>query len=239
MPRHKKHVYNACTNKYQKLATPLKTKRLCWTGFLSASLVMSALLVSCTGIMKGIYGVKKPISSFSELRTTIQNEEILSKYPNAYIDSNYMNYVSRTLRADSQKMNNAFQPMQALYFNQNKGLVSYHINCAIGGFPNLNWNKGNYFENYPPKTRVDVNAIQEYDSIVKFLHPVFPADSLSFSQPSSPVTFVFWNHMLFKQSKNLIKLVGENAKNQNVKVVLVNTDIMYGGEEIAEYKSAK
>ncbi len=44
MPRRKKFVYNASTHKYEKWATPLKTKLLRWAGFVSASLVTGALL---------------------------------------------------------------------------------------------------------------------------------------------------------------------------------------------------
>ncbi len=44
MARRKKYVYNAATHKYEKWATPLKTKLLRWAGFLSASLVTGALL---------------------------------------------------------------------------------------------------------------------------------------------------------------------------------------------------
>ena len=44
MARRKKYVYNAATHKYEKWATPLKTKLLRWAGFVSASLVTGALL---------------------------------------------------------------------------------------------------------------------------------------------------------------------------------------------------
>ena len=179
--------------------------------------------------MSGLYGVRKPVASPAALSEKSTGWQDL---PNFWLDSAYLDYVVHHFGPDSQVINNAAQPMQALYFDTAGRLVSYHVNCYVGGFPNLNWNKGNYFAQFPPRTRVPLPAPPTYEAMRTFLHPIRVTDSLPAIQQARPLIVVFWNYQLFRQSKNLIELVRKNAAGSGAQLVLVNTDWLYGGGDL-------
>src|SRR5690606_29371273 len=101
---------------------------------------------------------------------------------------------------------------QALYFDSLGHLLSWHLNCYAGGFPNLKWNRGNVFAAFPPKSPRPLTDSVSLNSVLPYLKKF---DHLNYSRraEASPLTIVvFWNYQLFRQSKRLINLVEQNLK---------------------------
>jgi hypothetical protein len=186
---------------------------------------------SCKPVLSSMYGVRKPVASPAALVVQSTGWKDL---PNAWLDSAYMDYATDHFGPDSQMIKNALQPIQALYFDTAGQLLSYHVNCYVGGFPNINWNKGNYFAQFPPRTRVPLPAPQTYGTLLPFLHPIRATDSLPADRSGRPLIVVFWNYQLFRQSSNLIKLVQKNAAGSGAQLIVVSTDWLYGGGNLIQ-----
>ena len=79
----------------------------------------------------------------------------------AYVlDSGYVNFIFSLDSVRYQKeSHNHFQPLQALYYDQTGHLISFHINCNAGGFPNLKWNRFGAFDEFIPKQQTPPDSI--------------------------------------------------------------------------------
>jgi hypothetical protein len=88
------------------------------------------------------------------------------------LDTNYIRYLfsfDTTRYADQIK--NHYQPIQALYYDRNGQLVSFHINCyASTGIPDsdLNWNQQNAFASFVPRTVAPVDSILPLNKHLSF-----------------------------------------------------------------------
>ena len=109
-------------------------------------------------------------------------------------------------------MNNHVQPLQALYFDRSGRLVSYHVNCYAGGFPNLKWNHDDAFSSFPPASVSPLDTLVSLQDLLP--HVKTPAGETPTCQ-SSPVDYtvvVMWPVFMGRQSKRLIKTVKKNLE---------------------------
>ncbi len=136
----------------------------------------------------------------------------------------YTHLKSLENKASNQQINDHGQALQACYFNQNGQLISFHVNCYAGGFPNLNWNQQGVFEKFPPQTLAPIDSLLPFNQLKTYLLPI-TGNKQNISKPYTVV--VFWNRFMGRQSKCLIKLVKENAKGVNAEEIewyFVNND---------------
>ncbi|MBU3661831.1 MAG: hypothetical protein FGM41_01340 [Bacteroidetes bacterium] len=204
----------------------MKRNYLILTLLLAASLCFS----SCSSIFLAAYGIKSP--------ERIENKVLLKtakKYgiPTSEIyllDTAYYAYLEtfdNTLYRE--QINNHFQPLQALYYNKDGNLRSFHINCYAGGFPNLKWNRNGNFDTFLPKQQAPLDSILPLQVHLKYLQ------SLSGNVfPSSPdydyYVIVYWNKFMGRQSKNLVKQVQANANlasEKKIQIMYVNSDLFF------------
>lgn len=187
---------------------------------------------SCKSILGDIYGVKD-ISRLDKEKVIdiIAKDGILSSNKNYYLDSTFVNYCQLRFSGNHQLLHDFLQPMQALYFDRSGNLISWHLNCYAGGFPNLKWNRGNVFSTFPPKSQRPITDSISLGTILQYLKKF---EKWNYSKPtqSSQLTIVvFWNYQVFKQSKRLIDLVEKNLKlnanKERPNLIFVNTDLMY------------
>jgi hypothetical protein len=128
-------------------------------------------------------------------------------------------------------MNNHLQPLQALYFDENSNLISYHINCYAGGFPNLNWNRNQNMEVFPPLQQAPVDSLVSLALIQNCIHSAVGDNRIDSIRYSNTVV-VFWNRFMGRQSERFIHTVQQNitlSKGGNVKVIYVNNDNVFLG----------
>ena len=139
------------------------------------------------------------------------------------IDTTYISYVYSLDSSLNQIKKNHLQPLQALYFNKTGKLISYHINCYTGGFPNLKWNRNGVFDSFPPKTQAPLDTIFTYNDIRKFVKDINDDKNAEYN------ILVFWNIAMGRQSKRLIKIVNENAKlaDKSINIIYVNDDDIF------------
>lgn len=183
---------------------------------------------SCNSIISSLYGVKNTkMLDIAALKEVISDNDILNKYNNYYIDSSYVATINKIAKDDNSTKKNLHQPMQAMYFNTENKIISYHINCNAGGFPNLKWNRNNVFGTYPPQTQTVISQNVNFQLLQEAFKPL-NVNKLIDSNKTKIV--VFWNYQFYRQCNNLIKLVEKNVqtfnKESEVQLYFVNTDFL-------------
>jgi hypothetical protein len=188
------------------------------------------VLTSCSAIVRQFYGIKNPKNI---------NETTIIKFAEKYnipirdiyrLDTAYIEYLSSidSIRHKSS-IKNHFQPLQALYYNVRGQLVSFQINCYAGGFPNLNWDKDSIMTSFPPKQQAPIDSILPLYRQLQYIKPL--PQTLKFSiKDYDYILIVFWNRLMGRQSKRLIRYVQQNsilAGDSRVKIIYVNTDDIF------------
>ena len=155
------------------------------------------------------------------------------------LDTNYFRYIfSLDTTKYAAEIHNHYQPLQATYYDNAGRLISFHINCyASPGIPDdsdFNWNQQNAFASFVPRTVAPVDSILPLNKHLSFIKTFEykPIDTTGFATFDYTV-IVYWSKHYFgvKNSKNLIKIVSDNAAlagNKKVNVIYVNSEnILY------------
>ena len=100
-------------------------------------------LMGCTGL----YGIKslKKVDKASILKHgkkfNIPEQDIYE------VDTTYISHLY-SIDTTGILIKNHYQPLQVLYYGSNGKLLSFHVNCYTGGFPNLNWERNGVFTTF-------------------------------------------------------------------------------------------
>lgn len=144
------------------------------------------------------------------------------------LSDDYYEYIN-SFDEDSldEEMKNHVEPLQLLYYNAQGELVSFHINCYTGGFPNLKWDRDRAMQTFVPKQQAPLDNLLPLDSLYKYILPSQHTETFSASKNDYTVV-VFWADYMGRQSKRLIKYAKKNValapKDNQVKVIYVNVD---------------
>jgi hypothetical protein len=195
------------------------------SAFFIFTLLTCILSSSCNSLFYFAYGIHQP---------KVLNAKSIKKHSKKYgipetesyeLDTLFYTYLkSLDHIASEQQINDHGQALQAFYYNQSKQLISYHVNCYAGGFPNLNWNQGGIFEKFPPKTLTPIDSLLPFNQLKTYL---IPTTGYQKNSSKTYTVVVFWSRFMGRQSKRLIKLVKENAKGVNAEEIewyFVNND---------------
>ena len=169
----------------------------------------------------------------------LRKEFNLPKEKTFRLDTNYIHYLFSldTLKYADQ-IKNHYQPIQASYYDRSGQLISFHINCYAGidtsDNKDLNWNPGNAFASFVPKTVAPLDSILPLYKHLSFIKTFDykPIDTSGFATFDYTI-IVYWSkHYLGdKNSKNLIKVVSDNialTDNKKVNIIYVNSEnILY------------
>jgi len=185
------------------------------------------LTASCSSAILGLYGMKnaKPVQEADVLKTAqsynIPLDDIYE------LKKEQLNYL---FSLDSAKFASAihdhYQPLQILYYDSNDSLISFHPNCYIGGFPNLQWNKNGKFDVFPPISSAPLDTILPLKKHLLFLQP-YSTTKIFNRTDYDYVVVVYWSNHMGRQSKRLVEVVKNNlalAKSKKIKVIYVNND---------------
>lgn len=180
-------------------------------------LIFLGVLSSCSII----FGVKN-IDKFNpeKYETVISKLKQKYNFEDIVADTNQYKKVIN-LGSNNSSKNNLGQPIQILYFDENE-LKSFHANCfAKGKFTSLNWNTNQRFNEFIPKSAINVNqfgiSLKEYSNIFDNINP-----------RKRYTIIIFWTRMFERIALDAIKQVDENLKQFNKKdetiIYLINSD---------------
>jgi hypothetical protein len=199
--------------------------------FIFLILISVLELTSCTSIIFGLYGMKKPKNV---------NEKTIAKYSEKYnipltdsyeMDTTYMTYLfSLDTTKYKESINHHAQSLQVLYYDKNGQLQSFQINCYASAFPNLNWNKYDILTTFPPGQQTPLDSIVSLATQFKYLRLL--KETITFqANKYDYIVIVYWNRFMGRQSKRLIQLVQNNsnlARDKKIKIIYANTDNIFG-----------
>lgn len=115
---------------------------------------------------------------------------------------------------------NMMQPLQIIFFKDRK-VQSHLINCIVGGFPNLKWNRYHTFDSLPYVNFPVMETKVSLDSILNYVQPSPQIGT------NDNICIVFWNNWMGRQSEILIKYSKDPKVTENYKVLYINNDNFY------------
>ena len=130
-----------------------------------------ATLPSCSHILLGVMGMKKPKSMTPE-EILVQGEKYGIPRSESYeMDNSYFGVIATidTVRY-TRDQKNLFQPLQVLYFDAPGRLISYSVNCSVGGFPNLKWNRWGAFDHFPASQSIKLDTMNMVNNHLLHIH---------------------------------------------------------------------
>lgn len=190
-------------------------------------ILSSILTCSCSKLLYAIVGLHetKKLSKQEIAQCALKNK--IPVADNFELDSIYIRFINAidTLRFASERKNH-YQPLQALYYDQQGALKVFIVNCYARGFPNLKWNRGKIFDTFLPARQAPTDSILPLYEHLKYLKPLPGAQRFVYGQ-NEYIVLVHWNHFMGRQSRHLIEEVQKNMQlvgNHKVRVIYVNND---------------
>ena len=202
-------------------------------------LIVSCLLTGCKTVLLRMYGLQlwnyEAVSD--ETRAGYARE--FGVPPDAWyeLDRSLTDYLMNTYLEGKDSVewnkyvdavNNHLQPLQAMYFDRAGQLVSYHVNCYAGGFPNLKWDHDDAFSTFPPASVTPLDTLVSLQGLLPYVKnpggemPTYQLDSADYT------VVVLWPVFMGRQSKRLIKTVKKNMETApdtlRTSLLLVNDD---------------
>lgn len=200
-------------------------------------IIFTTGFTSCSGIISGMYGIKKPKPVDEVTIARFADKYNIPPADSYVMDTSFVSWLfSQDTSLYKMEIHNHYQPLQALYYNHKDELVSFQVNCYAGGFPNLQWERDSIFNACPPLEQTKVDSLLPLQKLLTFIravgssHPV-DTDGLDY------VIVVQWNRFMGRQSKRLIRIVQQNsilAKDVNARIIYVNTDNNFAFATIAK-----
>jgi hypothetical protein len=186
-------------------------------------------------MIMGMMGMKVPKSMDAEEILVLGEEYGIPRSDGYEMDSSYFSVLKdldTTRFKRDQK--NLLQPLQVLYFDASGTLISYHVNCSVGGFPNLKWNRFGDFNEFPAAKYVELDTMTQLNNHLLHINPLNNAPFPDLRTYDCTV-LVYWNGFMGRQSKRLVRVVQENvrlSKDKKVMVIYVNTDNFWAKAEL-------
>lgn len=211
-----------CFNYKNRDSTWLMRKKIL---FLILSIPL--LFYSCKTVVSVAFGINEP-----KLLTDEELEKLSIKHgispANSYkIDTAYFSFLKSIDEEYADIAYDHGQPLQALYFNRNKELLSFQtVTYAEEESINLKWYPDSIFSTFPPKEQAPLDTIVTYDKIIEYVN-LLPNSNTLTPIETDYIVVVFWANFLERPSKKLIEIVNENIKtatHESIKVVYVNVD---------------
>ena len=201
--------------------------------------ILLFLSFSCTKILMSAYGIKQPkfltvkeiANRSSQLNIAAEQSFILDKkyfYALEQRDTVQLLFEKKC----SPMISKYQQPLQAMYFDEEGKLVSFHNNCYAGGFPILKWNKDRQFDTFIPATTIPItDTALNLELLNQYLQPLSKAVLV---ERAKYTVIVFWCDFMFKQSKALINVIRQNLlldSTHSAHIYFVNTDNCFTEEK--------
>lgn len=176
-------------------------------------LLLSILMLhsSCAHLAMKAMGMKQPKELNQKQLQRFSRKMNIPETNSFFADTSYWNLIV-DLPKERGIQKNHYQPIQAIYFNKGSNFpTAWYINCyAKGTTFGLLWNADSSFNEFPPKGNAPLDSAISIFSFDNYIHPVFPS-SKYFINPDEFNILVIYNRVFQRQSRNLIRLVQQNA----------------------------
>jgi hypothetical protein len=196
-----------------------------------SSLLLSLLLSlsSCTPLVLRTMGMKKPHVPTDEEFYRFGEKWNMSIYFQQTLLPSFVDEIEKIDSVHPKLAQDLLQPIQAMYFDSSGKLISYHINCYAGGYPNLNWNRFGNFDVFPAKTNAPCDSLVTLSWLLPFLKPVeYPCVKI---KDLDYTVVVFWSRFTGRQSRHLVEFIQKNiklaSKETRIQIMYVNTDEVF------------
>ncbi len=188
------------------------------------------LFSSCTSTMLKIYGMKEIKEVDEKMIMESAKEYNIPLEDNFELDTSYYSFLhSFDSSLFKEQVKNHYQPLQALYFDKSRQLISFQINCYAGGTPNLAWDRDSILNVFPPSQQAPLDNLLTLDTQMKYLRPLSKTADLTIGNYDYLV-IIYWNRFMDRQSKRLINFIQQNSKlstDAKVKIIYANNDNLY------------
>jgi hypothetical protein len=186
-------------------------------------------MTACTPLILSTMGMKNPRIITEDEMYTYGRKWDMSIYYQQILLPTYVDEVQKLDSLNPALAKNLLQPIQAMYFDSTGKLISYHINCYAGGYPNLNWNRNGNFDVFPAKTQAPCDSSITLSWILPHLKPLeLPCVKI---KDLNYTVVVFWSRWTGRQSRHLVEFVQKNlklaSKATRIQIMYVNTDEIF------------
>ncbi|HAW52920.1 MAG TPA: hypothetical protein DCX54_11430 [Flavobacteriales bacterium] len=134
---------------------------------------------------------------------------------------------------DSANKKDWLQPLQVKAFDSTGKKYVHFVNCYMGGFPKIKWNRFGTFDSFPlnqggcRQPNIQVTFEEEMDYLVAIPSTV---TKMKFTGFQDEIILVYWSRMMNRRSKELISYV-EDYRSRNsdkdISVMYINDDNLY------------
>jgi len=202
------------------------------------SILLLSTFLSCKTIFLTAYGIKSEKFLTDDQIIALAHKHKFDQYSLAKLKDDYKQFLLQmkkdtsanlvapgNTRYASSTAHDMGQPLQYMLFNKDDQLISYFINCYAKGFPNLKWNKGGIFDVFPPRSQSPIDTAVSWSSLQAHFIWLTPKQT---GLNSNYTCVVYWDHLMGRQSRRLIKTVLRNYKTydpkESIHLVFVNND---------------
>jgi len=200
----------------------------------TAIVCLCAVFGSCSLILKPIVGVRSPKSA---------SDKKIKKYTRKWdvpVSSSFKVDTAKCFKVipilkdtDPKLLKDLLQPLQVRGYNEAGEMQLFLINCNIGGFPNLDWNRLGTFSAYPP----EMSSFKPVDTSYAFSDDLAHYTTLD-NQPLDRSKYdtgdftliVYWAIFMGRQSKILINQINAykgQFPDKKLNLIFINTDNLY------------
>lgn len=214
----------------------------------SVAIALSVFIVlafsSCTKVLIRAYGIKNPKPLTEQQVLQYAHKNGLDRYNLYTLDTSYSRFLSGQYATDGMTDSMAifnkktyekqlFQMIQYLLFDKDGYLITHIVNCDVGGFPTLNWNEYNSFDQFPVSTISDVDSTLSIAQLKPYYSPVTTIDT---SSNYDYQCVIYFNKFMSRHSKKMLRLALENIEQERkngtrINVHLVNNDYYFSQAE--------
>ncbi len=200
---------------------------------------------SCTKMLIRAYGIKDPKPLTEQQVLQYARKSGLEKYNLYTLDTTYEQFLDKYysiegLEDSAEIMNRKllkkqlYQPLQCMLFDSRGYLMSNIVNCDVGGFPTLNWNRYNSFDQFPIQAISVVDSTMNIEKLLPYLNTIAVG---KFKDDFDYQCVIYYNEFMTRNSKKLLKLAlgnieREKKKGITINVHLVNNDHYFSQGEI-------
>lgn len=194
-------------------------------------LFLGLLFSSCSALMYKIMGVKQPNDYDLEEITAYSSKFGIPDGDSYILDTTYLSDILQFCKNDTLLRNNLMQPLQIRFYQKTDTLLSLHLNCTAGGFPNLKWNKRGQLDTIPPRYSVSIDTCLLFSKDIKYLIPIGNNHNPDKDYTTADYNIIlFWSVFMNRQSKILIREIQNYQKrfpDKKMNVLYVNTDKIF------------
>jgi hypothetical protein len=150
----------------------------------------------------------------------------------AEIDTTLYTSFLTNIRDDKLKKN-LKQPLQVRVFDSKGKINLFIVNCTVGGFPKLGWNRCGSFDVFPPDKKCfsNVDTTLSMNADLKYYLNTNGSKINPETFEKQDVTIViYWAKFMARHSKRLIRLINDykdKHKDKKIAVLYVNDDNLY------------